>query len=129
MSLKRVVVIATVDVPADYPLAGLERHCMTEIGNQCRAATGIAPSLDSATDMGGFKIVQGRRFKCRRIGVAGTIRVAEDSNLRIESLRLKCQDGVEDVLKTMVPVVEMKSYIAAADNGMEPLAAMRRQAA
>ncbi|WP_106514500.1 hypothetical protein [Allosphingosinicella deserti] len=116
----RIVVIATLDVPATYQVGALMRQCASVMRNECREANLLVTEVDMKMDLTGTLVVGKHLTKDRRrIGVAVTVRVPAMA-VALE-LRDRCEGRVKRAIAATGITGAAAPYIADADNGMPAL--------
>lgn len=117
---KRIVVIATLDVPATYQVGSLMRQCAMVMRNQCREANLQVTEVDMKMDLTGTLAVGSLLTKNRRrIGMAVTVRVPTMA-IAIE-VRDRCEARVKRAIAAAGITGMAAPYIADGDNGMPAL--------
>jgi len=121
---KRIVVVATLDVPPGQQMGLLMRQCGAAMRNACEDPDVTVVAVDVKTDLtgtlySGQRAVGGRR----RIGMAVTVRVPR------MTLALELQDRCEKKVKRLLAHAGIRAavapYVADAGNGMAALATFR----
>jgi hypothetical protein len=124
MMVKRIVVIATLDVAATYQVGGLISQCATAMRGECRDAEVVVLDAVTKMDLTGTLVIDGRlTTDRRRIGIAITVRVSAMA-LAVE-LRDRCEGRVRWVLNHSKVTGAVAPYIADPDNGMSALPTFR----